>query len=416
MAERYTVVDLFAGCGGMSLGLEQAGFTPVFVSELHHHAMETYTRNRQLLPVAKPENQARDILELTQHRDRLLQLTERLRAENGGEVDLLVGGPPCQGFSGIGHRRTFVDLEKKDIPSNHLYREMATFIGALRPKAFVFENVRGLQSARWTKEGRRGEIWTDVQDAFESIRTDDGRGYEIYPKLLFASDYGVPQNRPRLILIGLRSDIAPSFPDKGRWHPPKQGPAPDPIDVLGDLVDDAWPTTAQTLTYPKPATTPFAREMRKPQNGGEPLSKGAELSEQEYSRHSPAVTTRFREIRLTGSIPDNLKTRKFAQRPIPKRWGAAGPTITVASLPDDFVHFAQDRACTVREWARLQTFPDWYEFSGPRTTGGRRRAGDPDADDWTRDVPKYTQIGNAVPVFMAKAIGEHLIGLGVFGH
>jgi DNA (cytosine-5)-methyltransferase 1 len=77
-------------------------------------------------------------------------------------------------------------------------------------------------------------------------------------------------------------------------------------------------------------------------------------------------------------------------------------------MPDDYVHFQQPRVLTVREWARLQTFPDWYVFAGKRTTGGRRRAGDPEAGQWTRDVPKYTQIGNAVPVELARAIGEHL--------
>ena len=85
-----------------------------------------------------------------------------------------------------------------------------------------------------------------------------------------------------------------------------------------------------------------------------------------------------------------------------------GPTITATSLPDDYVHYSLPRVPTVREWARLQTFPDWYQFSGKRTTGGRRRAGDPSAGDWARDLPKYTQIGNAVPVALAHAVGNHL--------
>jgi DNA (cytosine-5)-methyltransferase 1 len=85
-----------------------------------------------------------------------------------------------------------------------------------------------------------------------------------------------------------------------------------------------------------------------------------------------------------------------------------GPTITATSLADDFVHFEQPRTLSVREWARLQCFPDWYQFSGPRTTGGVRRAGNPSMGIWDREVPKYTQIGNAVPVRLARAIGEHL--------
>ena len=112
-----------------------------------------------------------------------------------------------------------------------------------------------------------------------------------------------------------------------------------------------------------------------------------------------------------GQIRPEDATKKFAQRVIPARWGPTGPSITATSLPDDYVHFSQPRILTVREWARLQTFPDWYRFAGKRTTGGRRRAGDPSAGDWSRELPKYTQIGNAVPVWLARAVGEHLRGL-----
>ena len=110
-----------------------------------------------------------------------------------------------------------------------------------------------------------------------------------------------------------------------------------------------------------------------------------------------------------GAIPIEMQTKKFAQRVIPRAWPSGGPNITATSLPDDYVHFSQPRVPTVREWARIQTFPDWYEFAGKRTTGGRRRAGDPSIGDWTREVPKYTQIGNAVPVLLGQAVGIHLM-------
>ena len=99
---------------------------------------------------------------------------------------------------------------------------------------------------------------------------------------------------------------------------------------------------------------------------------------------------------------------KFGQRPLPKRWGEGGPNITITGGTEDLIHFSQPRTLTVRESARLQGFPDWYEFAGHRTTGGRRRAGKLHIGDWTRDLPKYTQIGNAVPVKLAKALGLHL--------
>jgi DNA (cytosine-5)-methyltransferase 1 len=116
-------------------------------------------------------------------------------------------------------------------------------------------------------------------------------------------------------------------------------------------------------------------------------------------------------IANNGEIPEAMRTKKFAQRVLPSHWGSGGPSITATSLPDDYVHYCQPRILTVREWARLQMFPDWYIFKGARTTGGRRRAGDPSIGQWERDVPKYTQIGNAVPVELARKIGVHLAGL-----
>ena len=106
---------------------------------------------------------------------------------------------------------------------------------------------------------------------------------------------------------------------------------------------------------------------------------------------------------------NKFKTKKFAQRLLNKRWNGKGPNITATSLPDDYVHYSQPRTLTVREWARLQMFPDWYLFQGKRHTGGIRRAGNPQKGIFDREVPKYTQIGNAVPCLLAKAIAESII-------
>ena len=108
-----------------------------------------------------------------------------------------------------------------------------------------------------------------------------------------------------------------------------------------------------------------------------------------------------------GVIPDSMKTKKFAQRVLPAKWNEDGPSITATSLPDDYVHFAQPRILTVREWARLQGFPDYYQFAGSRPTGGIRRAGNPQEGNFARELPKYTQIGNAVPVKLAACVGNH---------
>ena len=120
-----------------------------------------------------------------------------------GEVDLVVGGPPCQGFSGIGHRRTY-SIDKKDIPSNHLYEEMIRVIRALKPKVFLFENVQGLLNSKWSEGSKKVKIWPILLNAFASLPE-----YTVRPTTVHAYDYGVPQNRPRVLLVGIRDDSLP---------------------------------------------------------------------------------------------------------------------------------------------------------------------------------------------------------------
>ena len=405
-----TVVDLFAGCGGLGLGLEQAGFETVFVNELHQDAINTYLFNRPDSALKEAQNHSFDILSLTQRPSELKALAERLRREHG-DITLVAGGPPCQGYSGIGHRRSFV-VSKDEVPSNHLYREMAKVVTAVEPKAFLFENVKGLLAARWSPGGDKGEIWHDVQAAFRKIRVRSDLHYELGWRLVSAKDYGVPQNRPRVVFVGVRSDVR-AAPVEGSVAsgllPGPNGKAPDPIDFLGDLVDPDWVPGGATTRYLFGAVTPFQRRMRTTRDG-DLLRKGSPLTEHEYGRHSPQILEKFQYMLTNdGAIPLEMRTKKFAQRVIPSRWGPGGPNITATSLADDYVHFSQPRVPTVREWARLQTFPDWYQFAGKRTTGGRRRAGDPSVGDWTREVPKYTQIGNAVPVQLGQTVGLHLL-------
>ena len=404
-----TVVDLFAGCGGLSLGLEQAGFTPVFVNELDPSAMGSYLANRRREApwLDETKGHSYDIFELTGNEGELGAMHGHLRSVRGvADLDLVVGGPPCQGYSGIGHRRTFTDVRKLDIPSNHLYREMAKVVIELKPKMFLFENVKGLLSGKWTPDGTKGEIWEDVRRTFEGLE-----GYSVRHALVQAKSYGVPQNRPRVLLVGIRDDLGWSpEPDKvaDGLLPQPVGGAPDPIDFLGDLVDVSYLRKDATETYPSDAINESQRWYRTSRDGQRVARVGDPLTEQEYSRHDPRIVAKFAYmIQNDGAIRPEDQTKKFAQRVIPERWGSDGPSVTATSLPDDYVHFLQPRILTVREWARLQTFPDWYEFAGKRTTGGRRRAGDPGAGNWSREVPKYTQIGNAVPVWLARAVGMH---------
>ena len=436
----YSMMDLFAGCGGLSSGFENAGFTPVFVNEIDTDARATYLRNRhhQIGGIAFAENpdlHSSDAKELQGKRlDKLISDLSSLPAVAlsfdkgasaasgaGSTLDVITGGPPCQGYSGIGIRR-FYAVDKKELPSNRLYVRMADIIRKLRPRIFLFENVRGLLNSCWTRGGGDDFIFPDVKAEFRSIK-----GYEIRWSLVFAKDYGVPQNRPRVLLVGILKDVleACDFLDPSKdpedavecGFLPKGEPGkyPDLIDLLGDLIDDAageklrsgdYPRgTFETTTYPRPATTAIQKRLRAFSTG---VRGRTHLTEHEYSKHKPEVVAKFMHMLANyGEIPEQFQTKKFSQRVLKARWGDGGPNITATSLPDDYVHFSQPRILTVREWARLQMFPDWYEFSGKRTTGGIRRAGNPLEGNFDREVPKYTQIGNAVPVGLAQKVGQH---------
>jgi len=435
-----THVDLFAGCGGLSLGMEQAGFTPVFVNELDYDALNTYKVNRDHSLGGLPFNEnellhnrnirSLDKNKLNDLKSNLLSLGIGIHFERNGRsnIDLVSGGPPCQGYSGIGHRRSY-SVEKNKISSNRLYSHMVRVIRFLKPRIFMFENVRGLLTSRWTSSGNKGEIWNSVWKCFNDLAKKEG--YALRYTLLYSKNYGVPQNRPRVIMVGIREDIVNSssllYPDTHvedavacNFLPmSKPNSFPHIEEVLGDLVDPDILEVLNTGEYqPGPfQTTEYANSIkkgsiqnyfRKTKDGTRVMEIGELVTDHLYSKHKKNVVEKFNYmLNNNGHIPEKYKTKKFSQRVLPSQWNGRGPTITIASLPDDYIHFSQPRSLTVREWARLQMFPDWYQFKGNRTTGGLRRAGNPREKITDRELPKYTQIGNAVPVALAKAIGDH---------
>lgn len=400
-------IDLFAGCGGLSLGLEQAGFLPVYVNEINKDALETYLINREdEYPYLRdPKFHSRDIKDCINH-SFFKNLKSNLKKEFGSDdIDLICGGPPCQGFSGIGIRRSY-SVNRKDIPSNHLYEDMAIFISKMKPKIFLFENVRGLLNAKWSKSSNK-KIFDDVLKTFSSLE-----GYSIKWSLIHSKDYGVPQNRPRILIVGVKSNLLKKIDNthdavKSGFLPANGGVYPDVDDLLSDLVDKNFIYGGESLFYHTDPITEIQKLLRTKKDGSI-LALGDRLSEQQYSNHSQKVRDKFLAvIKNRGVIPEEYKSNKFAQRLLPKKWGNKGPTLTITSLPDDFIHYCLPRSLTVRECARMQTFPDWYKFCGKRTTGGVRRAGNPRKKIYDREVPKYTQIGNAVPVKLGKEIGLH---------
>ncbi len=436
----YTMVDLFAGCGGLSLGFENAGFTPIFVNELDKDAMATYLQNRRhkLGGLEFAENEAlrcHDIQCLKGRRlDELISDLQNIPEANfvpsgtvdsrlggGSTLDVLAGGPPCQGYSGIGIRRSYA-VDRSEIPSNRLFGRMAQIIRRLRPRIFLFENVRGLLNAKWTRYGNE-LIFPEVKAEFRKIP-----GYEVRWSVVFAKNYGVPQNRPRVLLVGVRKDLVTESalldPDSdpedavacGFLPDGQAGSFPNLSNLLGDLMDPKivdilrsgdFPSGAfETKSYPKPARTAIQKSFRNPPPWD--LTRRTKLTEQQYSKHSRRVVEKF-DYMLShdGEIPERFKTKKFSQRVLKAKWDNGEPNITATCMSDDFVHYAQPRSLTVREWARIQMFPDWYRFAGKRTTGGLRRAGNPREGIFDREVPKYTQIGNAVPVGLAEKVAEH---------
>ena len=403
---KNSFIDLFAGCGGLSLGLEQAGFNPVYVNELNNDALNTYLINRpEYKHLHLKQFHSNDIKELSGSRNKLEELSKNLKSKfniKKGDLSLVVGGPPCQGYSGIGHRRSY-KVDKEKIPSNYLYKEMYKVIEHFNPKAFIFENVRGLLSARWTKNGVKGEIFKDVLKQFSKLKN-----YNYDYSLVQSKDYGVPQNRPRVLVIGIRKDIKSKI-NKEELFPKKDISYPHLEELFSDLIDKNYNKDFVTNSYLSDPKTKIQRTLRTRKNKNSFLSKGDKLTDQEYSNHSPNIVKKFKSmLDNNGVIKKKFKTKKFAQRLLNKRWNGKGPNITATSLPDDYVHYSQPRSLTVREWARLQMFPDWYQFKGKRTTGGLRRAGNPQKGIFDREVPKYTQIGNAVPVELARRIGLNL--------
>ncbi len=447
-----TSIDLFAGCGGLTRGLEWAGFDCVAFNELNSDAADSFAAN---FPNAiRLDGDIRTALTPGVIKDVL-----KPRIEEKGGLDLLCGGPPCQGFSGIGHRRTH-KLEKKDIPTNHLFHEMINAIVKLQPEVFLFENVEGILSGRWTDDGQKGEIFRDVWSAFSKIK-----GYVAQPTLIHSYGFGVPQNRPRVMIMGVKKkycskeklvpsefnphdstrSYASQLRNNGGFFPvwdEEEIEAPDLIDVLSDLDFEDW--SPESKEYRKDARSDFQRFIRGQipltgvqQAASELIQRGtisrsgqltgtqisgrvllrdfsmghSELTDHEFSRHSRHVVERFQlmldnNITKKEDLPPEMRTRKFNQKPLPARWPDK-PSMTVTSLPDDYVHYSKPRTFSVREWARMQTFPDSHVFCGKRTTGGSRRAGSP--GNWEREVPKYTQIGNAVPPLLGMAIGERVL-------
>ena len=352
---RYAAIDLFSGCGGLSLGLSNAGFDIILANELNEDAASTYVHNL----IKKAGHDTKIIVDDVCHLS-----TERILEIAGGRrISLVAAGPPCQGFSLAGRR----DMND---PRNSLFKQLVRIVKEIKPPLFLMENVKGIL----TMDG--GRVIEAIIDSFEKV------GYNVQIKVLRSSEYGVPQIRERVFIIGTTYECKDVYPKPRIKHP---------ISVKDAISDLSFLRAGQSSKdYLHSPESRYQELMRR---------HSSYLTNHDAARHSQKVINRFSKLKpgeTAHTLPPKLRTRKM----VLFRLHPDQPARTIVTLPDDYVHYLQDRILTVREMARLQSFPDSFEFLGPKSTGGKRRK---------FEVPQYTQVGNAVPPLLAQAVGEQLI-------
>lgn len=403
-----TFVDLCAGCGGLSLGLMSAGWRGVFAVEKNADAFKTLKFNL----LCKKDKKFYWPDWLPEKEISLEELTENHAAELKGlrgKIDLLAGGPPCQGFSTFGRRNA-------SDPRNQVFRHYLKVVELLQPKMVLMENVKGILCPFKGTDAPKDENGQPLVYA-EIIKRALHDEYEVSSRILHAKDYGVPQNRPRYILVGIKKGLlaaaGPNISDffdllaknrKGFLDSKNLGNTQPAVHhAISDLLRDGGilHDCIETPRFKQGAygkqTTNYQRLMHGDMNGDIADSH-------RFARHKPTTIEKFAwfQKRCTpGRKIEQDERGKYANKKHtvcvldPNQ-----PAPTVTTLPDDIIHYSEPRILTVREMARLQSFPDWFEFKGKYTTGGNRR---------TKECPRYTQVGNAVPPLLAEAIGRTLL-------
>ena len=377
-----TTIDLFCGAGGLTEGFRQAGFVCLFANDIDAEASRTFAVNHP-----RSELSTSSIEHL---------MPARIRKSLGlsaGELDCMVGGPPCQGFSINAPSRSLDD------PRNALFRHYMAFVCEFKPKTIVLENVPGMLSLH------QGYVVKRIIEGMEEL------GYSVVYRILFAAHYGVPQERWRLVILASRLGEPPEHPMPTHAASARANftggktltltaPAGSHLlthvsveEAIGDLPELEAGMGQEFGPYPGPPNSPYSALMRAGSNV---------LYDHVAPRISPLNLQRLQHIRPGGSwrdiprdlLPEGMKRARRSDHT--RRYGRLSPdglAGTVMTKMDPHwgpaFHYNQPRTLTVREAARLQSFPDRYLFVGSR-------------------VSKYRQIGNAVPVAMAKAIAEQI--------
>ena len=368
---KLSFIDLFAGCGGLSLGLEQAGFSPVLVNEIVPQFNETYRRNRSL------PNEAYFVGDICELNREIGQSSTKFEG-----IDLVCGGPPCQGFSMANRQRIIDD------PRNMLYKEYLNFLCAVRPKFFIMENVRGMQSR-----------WDEIEADFNTYLNATDHQYQFLGKLLLAEEYGVPQHRERFIVIGNRMgvDQAEIF-DKifaMKREPFTLGDALFGLPSLGvkttkgknDFEDENTGYTEVPFDFPMTDFYYFIngdREIKTLYNHKNRYNNPRDV--EIYSRLPQGANSLHESI--ADIMPYSRRNDIFKDKYFKLQEDRICKTITSHMRYDCnmYIHPWYSRGLSPREAARIQTFPDDFIFYGAQNS-------------W------YAQIGNAVPVKLANVIG-----------
>ncbi len=370
----FRFVDLFAGCGGLSLGMEQAGFKLVFASDIDPVCSNTFMKNRNF-----PEEQmfVGDIADLNNN---IENYSDYLK-----DIDLVCGGPPCQGFSMANRQRLIDD------PRNILYKEYLRFLDSVRPKFFIMENVKGMLN-------KIGEIFEDIKNVL-------GNEYGVSYSVFNAKDYGVPQNRERLIVIGNRMGISSDSIIADIRSKADSCPHYVLCDALEGLPPLMPNRQKNSSSIENDEVGYFARNYEYEMNEFYMFINGDRKIEFLYNHKNRYNNDRDIEIfsrlpqganSLHPSIKDIMpyasRNDIFKDKYFKLKEDEVCKTITSHMKFDCnmYIHPTQARGLSPREAARIQTFPDDFVFYGAQNS-------------W------YKQVGNAVPVKLAQAIGEEVI-------
>lgn len=402
-----TYIDLFSGCGGLSLGLGNAGWKGLFAVEKDPMAFATFKHN--LIDSKHSHFDWPNWLpkEATTIQDLFVNYKSQLKALKG-KVDLIAGGPPCQGFSLAGKRNA-------DDPRNLLSNQYIEMVRLVTPKYLILENVRGFNSSFKNKKGEEPKL---PQSKIVKAQLEE-LGYQIHTGVLTCETFGVPQKRTRFIMIGVRQDLAldqiKPFDLLQELRDPflvSKGLPLTPIkvkDAIGDLESSNNALAHHSgdlvkgfkkVDYKVPnKLTAYQTLMRKSYGNKAPNSL-------RLARHRPETIEKFKKIqkicRPGLGLTDEQKLEMGTKKQVVSVLDPNQPSRTLTTLPDDVIHYSEPRILTVRENARIQSFPDSFEFKGKYTTGGMRR---------TQECPRYTQVGNAVPPLLGEALGKMLVHL-----